>query len=469
MTWQRWRTVAVAAASAAGVLLPIATAPHALGSVPTAVIRSKVLGHSVRGRAIVAYELGNPYSHTKALILGEMHGNEPAGVTLVRSIVHAGYAVTGIDLWVVTTMNPDGYARRRRQNADRVDLNRNWPDSWRRLTGIYYSGTRPLSEPETRAMYNFVRWLRPRYVVSLHQPLHGVDTTDGGATHPAFRRRLAANLGLPQKAFNCWSVCHGSMTGWFTNHMSGAAITVEFGSAPRTSYLTGRAARGIISAMGGGTAQLSTRNPIGHVDAVTAHGSTVHIAGWALDPDVRSANLYISVYDGAKRVRYHRTSVSRPDINMRYTTTGTHGYDWTFAATNGKHTYCIVYTNVGAGSADGKTCRTVTVQGSPQGSLESAVVSGADSVDLTGWAFDPDTTSSSLQVQVFEGGASVGVFDANVPRPDIDSTYGISGNHGFAFTLPAIAAGDHTFCVTAHNIGSTLAPDVSLGCLSVTV
>ena len=103
-------------------------------------------------------------------------------------------------------MNPDGYAAHRRQNAHRVDLNRNWPHRWTNLTGMYYSGTGPRSEPETRAMLAFLRGLRPKYVVSIHQPLYGVDTTDGGALDRAFRNRLARGLGLPLKPFRCWSV-----------------------------------------------------------------------------------------------------------------------------------------------------------------------------------------------------------------------------------------------------------------------
>jgi succinylglutamate desuccinylase len=463
------RSAAVVGALVAGILVPLAIAPPAQAHVATPVIRTKLLGHSVRGRAIVAYELGNPYSRTKALILGQMHGDEPAGVTLVRSITSADFAVRGIDLWVVPTMNPDGNALGTRQNAHHVDLNRNWPDSWRRLTGIYYSGSRPLSQPETRAMYAFLKWLHPRYLVSLHQPLHGVDTTDGGARDPAFRRRLASNLGLPQKAFTCWSTCHGSMTGWFTHHYPGAAITVEFGWTPTVGYLTGRAMHGIITAMGGRFASLSASNPLGHIDRVGARGSTVHISGWAVDPDVKTANLYVGVYEGTRRLRYARTTVVRPGVNARYVTTGAHGYDWSIPAANGTHTYCIVYVNVGAGTANVRTCRAVAVDGSPQGSLEAASSPAANTVELTGWTFDPDAPSSSIQVRVSEDGADIGNYTADVARPDIDSTYAITGDHGFAITLPSVAAGDHSVCVTALNVGSTPAPATALGCRTVGV
>lgn len=463
------RSLVTVAVLTAGLLVAAIASDPARARGASPIIRSKLLGHSVNGRPIIAYELGNPYSHKKALILGEMHGDEPAGVTVVRSIMHETSAVTGMDLWVVPTMNPDGFARHTRQNAHHVDLNRNWPDRWRPLTGTYYSGPHPLSEPETRAMYHFLNWLRPHYLISLHQPLHGVDTTDGGATHPALRHRLSQNLGLPEKAFRCWSVCHGSMTGWFTRHIPGAAITIEFGWTPATGYLTGRARRGIITAMGGGFAGLATRNPIGRVDHARGTGSRVRIDGWALDPDIRSTALSVALFDGKRQITRHRTTVLRPDINKRYATSGRHGFRWTFAATNGRHRYCVVYRNVGAGSGNTKTCRTLTVNGSPAGELEDASSTQAGTADLTGWTFDPDRPQRSISVRVSADGTSLGDYPSNVPRPDIDSKFGISGNHGFAINLTGLAAGDHTLCVIALNVGSTLAPSTSLGCQRVSV
>src|SRR3954470_613048 len=157
----------------------VATAgPAAAAATP--VLGRKIIGFSVKHRPIVAYHLGNPRSTRTAVILGQMHGDEHAGVVVANSIIHGRLSIEGINLWVIPTMNPDGDAAHRRQNAHRVDLNRNWPRRWRHLTGQYYSGTKPLSEPETRAVFRFLRAVRPKRLLVLHQPLHGVDTTDGG-------------------------------------------------------------------------------------------------------------------------------------------------------------------------------------------------------------------------------------------------------------------------------------------------
>jgi hypothetical protein len=74
----------------------------------------------------------------------------------------------------------------------------------------------------------FLGWLRPAYVVSFHQPLHGVGRS-GLARGRSFQGRVAHALRLPLKAFNCTRGCHGTMTEWFNAHFRGVALTVEYG------------------------------------------------------------------------------------------------------------------------------------------------------------------------------------------------------------------------------------------------
>ncbi|WP_375500990.1 M14 family zinc carboxypeptidase [uncultured Jatrophihabitans sp.] len=241
---RRGATVLVGLAAAALITVP--TRQAAAGPV----LQRQVIGYSVQHRPIVAYHLGNPSLRRVDVVIGQMHGDEHAGVRVVNALIRGG-RISGVNLWVIPTMNPDGDAAHTRQNAHHVDLNRNWPVSWTRLTGQYYSGPRPLSEPESRAVRAFLLRVRPHDIVSLHQPLSGVDTTDGGAVDPALRRRLERELGLRAKPFRCHSVCHGGMTRWYTRHHYGVAITVEFGAHPSARYLTRGAPRGIVAALGG--------------------------------------------------------------------------------------------------------------------------------------------------------------------------------------------------------------------------
>jgi predicted deacylase len=223
----------------------------AMGAPSSFVLGTRVLGHSVQGRPIVAYHLGDPRVRRVDVLLGQMHGDEPAGPRVVAALRNATHRIAGVNLWVIPTMNPDGRAAHTRKNARGVDLNRNFPRRWVPLTGQYYSGPKPASEPETRAVMRFLQNLRPHYVVSLHQPLRGIDTTDGGRVDPRFRHRLADALGLPEKAFRCWSACHGNLTGWYTDRGYGVALTVEFGAHPGATYLARHARLGVVHALGG--------------------------------------------------------------------------------------------------------------------------------------------------------------------------------------------------------------------------
>lgn len=224
--------VATAAALVAGSLVPIPSYAAPAPVERPAVIERVVIGHSVQGRPITAWHLGQP-GKRRVLLISTMHGDEGKPRQILGAL-RDGRAIRGIDLWVVPVYNPDGLARGTRKNARGVDLNRNFPYRWADLDGSYESGQRGGSEPETRAMMRFLREIRPSRILSFHQPLHGVDTDTKNA---AFSRRVADKLNLPRKSFTCGGVCHGTMTGWFNSRFKGAAVTVEYGHRPSSRHL----------------------------------------------------------------------------------------------------------------------------------------------------------------------------------------------------------------------------------------
>ncbi len=183
----------------------------------------------MKGRTIKAYRVGDPKSHNKVLVMSTMHGNERATRFIVRSI-RDGMPVHGIDLWLIPALNPDGLWRNTRKNAHGVDLNRNFPYHWVKLNGSHESGSKAASEPETRALMRFAGQIKPKRIVSFHQPLHGVDVSTPESRH--FAKRLAAGLHLPQSNLTCGGVCHGTFTQWYMHHYSGVAVTVEYGAHP---------------------------------------------------------------------------------------------------------------------------------------------------------------------------------------------------------------------------------------------
>lgn len=129
--------------------------------------------------------------------MATMHGEEDFGQYVTYGLLE-GKKISGVDLWVLPVANPDGLAHDRRWVNGHVDLNRNFPYSWVKRAN---SGPRAVSERETTVIMNFLTRTKPRYLVSWHQPLHGVDTDK--VKDLALSKRLAKNLKLPLKKLNC--------------------------------------------------------------------------------------------------------------------------------------------------------------------------------------------------------------------------------------------------------------------------
>jgi hypothetical protein len=203
--------------------------------------RGQILGRSQRGRAIRALELGFP-GPRRILVVGCIHGDERAGIAVVRRLVAA--APPHSDLWVVPSLNPDGAAAKTRQNARGVDLNRNFPSEWRRI-GVrwdpQYSGPRPWSERETRFAERLIRRLQPRITIWFHQPQSIVRAW--GPSIPVARRyaRLARAPFRPIR----WPA--GTAPNWQNHHFPGtASLVVELPPGPLPAGAAARYAQAIL-------------------------------------------------------------------------------------------------------------------------------------------------------------------------------------------------------------------------------
>lgn len=227
---RRLTAIALGAVIAAG--LP--PAPLAIAAVSETI----VIGRSGQDRPIVARRVGPVDAPTVIVVLGQMHGDEPAGRRVVEQLERA-HVPEGVQLWLVRSINPDGQALRRRSNARGVDLNRNFPSSWVRQSG---SGRQAASEHETRAVMTWLTSIRPDALVSLHQPFGVVDVTHRRSR--ALGRELAARMGLPTERVGCPGRCHGTLTGWADETLSALAWTVELAPRPSTSDIQS-VARGI--------------------------------------------------------------------------------------------------------------------------------------------------------------------------------------------------------------------------------
>jgi protein MpaA len=181
----------------------------------------------VERRPITALELGDPAAAVKVLVIGCIHGNEPAGRPIAREL-ETGPPIPGVDLWVVRDINPDGFAHRTRGNAHGVDLNRNFPYRWRPLErpgGLHWSGPRALSEPESRVAHSFFSRLKPDLTIWYHQPYGIVDLSGGDAV---IERRYAKLTRMEVERLPRYP---GSASTWQNARMPDTtAMVVELGS-----------------------------------------------------------------------------------------------------------------------------------------------------------------------------------------------------------------------------------------------
>jgi murein peptide amidase A len=207
-----------------------------------------VLGRSAEGRPIALTRVGDPGAERRVLVVGAVHGNEPAGRAVVRAL-RRGPAPAGVELWLIRDLNPDGTAAGTRQNARGVDLNRNFPHRWRaqgRPFDAFHSGARPLSEPESRLAARLIRRLRPAVTIWYHQALALVDT--GSGADPRVTRRYARAGGLPAKPVGL-GFLPGIATRWQNRTQPGSnAFVVELPSGPLPAAGARRHARAVRAA-----------------------------------------------------------------------------------------------------------------------------------------------------------------------------------------------------------------------------
>lgn len=212
------------------------------------VTRSVALGASVRGREIRVLERGDPDATHRILVVGSIHGDEPAGIAIAERLETMPIPREA-DVWIVESANPDGNAARTRTNANGVDLNRNFPWRWRssgRPGDRYYSGPRALSEPESKLMAGLIRHLQPQTTIWFHQPYGVVDESGGDVT---VERRFAAVTGLPIQRLPRYP---GGVTDWQNANFPGTtAFVAELGPGSLPAPRVDRFARAVLALAGG--------------------------------------------------------------------------------------------------------------------------------------------------------------------------------------------------------------------------
>ncbi|MCB0422626.1 MAG: DUF2817 domain-containing protein [Bdellovibrionales bacterium] len=130
-------------------------------------------------------------SAKKILTMSLIHGDETSSGTVSRSWISRLVDLDSRNSWrVIPIVNPDGFKANTRTNANKVDVNRNFPTAnwesqaiarWKRSKNSdprRYPGPSPASEKETQCLLKHFSDFQPDFIISVHTPL-GILDFDG--------------------------------------------------------------------------------------------------------------------------------------------------------------------------------------------------------------------------------------------------------------------------------------------------
>lgn len=169
----------------------------------------------------------------RVLLIGGIHGDEKTATAVVfKWLAAMNKSATQEFQWrVAPLVNPDGLLvpKSTRVNARGVDLNRNFPTpDWDKEALQYWTkktkndprrfpGKKPISEPESKWIYDTIKSFQPDVIISVHAPF-GVLDLDGPAQPPTRFGRLH---------FNRVGVYPGSLGNYSGMHQDIPVLTIE--------------------------------------------------------------------------------------------------------------------------------------------------------------------------------------------------------------------------------------------------
>lgn len=136
------------------------------------------------------------HRHKIILVIGVVHGDEAQGKFLIENYLNSHLPEGKNRVLFIPCLNPDGMAQNTRQNANGVDINRNFLTKNWELTqkDEYFGGEAPLSEIETQFVVEVIEEYLPDIILTLHSP-YKVVNYDGPAKE--FADKISDIIGYP--------------------------------------------------------------------------------------------------------------------------------------------------------------------------------------------------------------------------------------------------------------------------------
>jgi hypothetical protein len=209
---------------------------------------------------------------------------------------------------------------------------------------------------------------------------------------------------------------------------------------------------------------LVVRNsPSGAIQAGLKAPGGVVLGGWAVDPNATgpvSFHVYVDgrfAAGGSARANSASAAAAFPAKGS------SHGFAVSVPIAVGTHRVCTYAINIGLGANTTLGCLSMTRSVNPIGLFAAAsrVDGTSDTVNISGWAFDPDTLSP-IATHVMVDSVDKKTVTANLPNATVQSSYPVYGpNHGYSTSI-VLDPSEHVVCITAFNYAS--GQNTSHGC-----
>lgn len=186
----------------------------------------QIIGTSLQGRDIRLMTVG--HGSRKVLFIGGIHGDEPeASVTTEQlpAAFDAANLADSVTLTILEDANPDGRAAGTRGNGRGIDVNRNFPASNFDKSDPS-NGGEPLSEPESRLIYETVEGIQPALIVVAHS-WSGRQFINFDGPSREIAERFSASSGLPVEESSSFAPTPGSLGSYFGRDRGIPVLTVE--------------------------------------------------------------------------------------------------------------------------------------------------------------------------------------------------------------------------------------------------